>query len=115
LTGTRVKYIHSVGVVGKVKFESSGKHPFTGVWEGAQHGLVRLSSATEPSSSLTPGLALKFLRDGVDSADLVAMYGINGTPGDWNFFEKDFSNHIGAATGAVAVAAIKFYTETSWI
>ena len=28
------------------------------------------------------------------------MYGVNGTPGDWNFFEKDFSNHIGAAEGA---------------
>jgi hypothetical protein len=50
-TGTRQKYIHSVGVVGKCKFESSGKHPFTGVWEGAQHGLLRLSSALEPSSS----------------------------------------------------------------
>ena len=48
---TRTKYIHSVGVVGKVKFVSSGAHPFTGVWEGAQHGLVRLSSAAEPSSS----------------------------------------------------------------
>jgi hypothetical protein len=48
---TRTKYIHSVGVVGKVKFVSSGAHPFTGVWEGAQHGLVRLSSAAEPSDS----------------------------------------------------------------
>jgi len=48
---TRTKYIHSVGVVGKVKFVSSGTHPFTGVWEGAQHGLVRLSSAAEPASS----------------------------------------------------------------
>jgi len=42
---SRTKYIHSVGTVGKVKFVSNGKHPFTGVWEGAQHGLVRLSSA----------------------------------------------------------------------
>jgi len=56
------------------------------------------------------------LRDGVDSADLVAMYGVNGTPGDWNFFEKDFSNHIGAASGAALTAvALKFSTETPWI
>ena len=47
----RTKFIHSVGTVGKVKFVSSGKHPFTGVWEGAQHGLVRFSSAAEPSDS----------------------------------------------------------------
>jgi len=56
------------------------------------------------------------LRDGVDSADLVAMYGVNGTPGDWNFFEKDFMNHIGAAKGAALEAvALKFNTETHWI
>ena len=48
---TRTKYIHSVGTVGKVKFVSSGNHPFTGVWEGAQHGLIRLSSAAKPSDS----------------------------------------------------------------
>ena len=48
---TRTKYIHSVGVVGKVKFVSSNEHPFTGVWQGAENGLVRLSSAAEPSSS----------------------------------------------------------------
>jgi hypothetical protein len=115
---SRTKYIHSVGVVGKVKFVSNGNHPFTGVWEGAQNGLVRLSSAAEPSDTqpLAPGLGLKFLRDGVDSADLVAMYGVNGTPGDWNFFEKDFSNHIATASGAALEAiAIKFSTETPWI
>lgn len=115
---TRTKYIHSVGVVGKVKFVSSGKHPFTGMWEGSQHGLIRLSSAAEPSDSqpLAPGIALKLLRDGVEAADLVAMYGVNGTPGDWNFFEKDFSNHIGAADGtALKAVAAKFATETDWI
>ena len=48
---TRTKFIHSVGVVGKVKFVSSNKHPFTGVWQGAKNGLVRLSSAAKPSSS----------------------------------------------------------------
>lgn len=52
----------------------------------------------------------------MDSADLVAMYGVAGTPGDWNFFEKDFSNHIGAATGtALEAVATKFSTETAWI
>lgn len=44
------------------------------------------------------------------------MYGVNGTPGDWNFFEKDFSNHIASASGAALTAvAIKFSTETPWI
>lgn len=46
----RVKYIHSVGNVGKVHFKSNGKHPYTGIFKGADTGLVRLSSAVEPSA-----------------------------------------------------------------
>jgi len=49
LGNVRTKYIHSVGVVGKVKFVSSGSHPFTGVWEGSQHGMIRCSSAAKPT------------------------------------------------------------------
>jgi len=114
----RTKYIHSVGNVGRVKFVTNHAHPFTGVWEGAEHGMIRLSSAAKPTDSqpLAPGMGLKFLRDGVDSAVLVAMYSVNGTPGDWNFFEKDFKNHIEAASGAALRAvATKFSTETHWI
>jgi len=44
------------------------------------------------------------------------MFGVNGTPGDWNFFKTDFKNHIAAATGAALKAvAFKFSTETKWI
>ena len=32
LYGTRRKYIHSVGVVGKVKFNSHQGHDFTGIF-----------------------------------------------------------------------------------
>ena len=45
----RIKYIHSVGAVGKVKFvpsETPGN--FTGIFKGADHGLIRLSSAAKP-------------------------------------------------------------------
>lgn len=118
LGGLRTKYIHSVGVVGKVKFVSAGNHPFNGLWKGADHGLIRLSAAVQPTENqcLAPGIALKFLRDGQEAADLVAMYGVNGTPGDWNFFEKDFSNHIPYGTGAEMKALFaKFATETPWI
>ena len=119
LFGARTKYIHSVGTVGKVKFVSNGKHKFTGIFKGAEHGLIRMSSAAKPASGgqpLAPGFGLKFLRDGVDSANLVAMYGVNGTPGDWNFFEKTFSTHIQAAKGAALEAlAAKFSKSTDFI
>ena len=61
-------------------------------------------------------MGLKFLRDGQDSANLVSMFSVDGTPGDWNFFSKDFVNHIGAAT-AVALKALsaKFATQTKYI
>lgn len=110
----RTKYIHSVGIHGKVKFVSNGSHQYTGIFKGANNGIIRLSSAAKPvvgSQPLAPGMGLKFLRDGQESANLVAMFSVNGTPGDWNFFSKDFVNHIGAATGAALTAlAAKFAT-----
>lgn len=45
LLGTRVKYIHSVAAHGKVKFVSTKNHPYTGIFKGADHGIIRLSSA----------------------------------------------------------------------
>ena len=51
--GHRTKYIHSVGAVGKVRFVPNVSHAnqFTGILKGADYGLIRLSSALEPSSS----------------------------------------------------------------
>jgi hypothetical protein len=44
------------------------------------------------------------------------MFSVNGTPGDWNFFSKDFSNHIAAASGAaLTLVAQKFSTATKFI
>lgn len=81
LWGTRSKYIHSVGTTGKVKFVSNGKHPYDGIFEGSDYGIARFSSAVEPvegGQPLAPGMGLKFLRDGRDSANLVAMFSVDG-------------------------------------
>ena len=45
-------------------------------------------------------MGLKFLRDGVDSANLVAMYSVDGQE-SWNFFKNDFSNHIPESGGTL--------------
>ena len=116
LYGTRAKLIHSVGAVGKVRFIPSYIHPgdFTGIFKGADYGLIRLSSAAKPDTSsqpLAPGMGLKFLRDGMDSANLVSMYSVDGTPDDWNFFSKHFTTHISAASSSVLkLLAAKFAT-----
>ena len=48
-TGTRWKYIHSVGTTGKVKFvPNSAAKGFSGIFKGANYGMIRLSSAAEP-------------------------------------------------------------------
>uniref|UniRef100_A0A7S3FXK1 Uncharacterized protein n=1 Tax=Strombidium rassoulzadegani TaxID=1082188 RepID=A0A7S3FXK1_9SPIT len=118
LFGTRTKYIHSVGAVGKVKFQSASNHDYTGIFKGANYGLIRLSSAAAPSKSqpLAPGMGLKFLRSGMDSANLVSMFSVDGQPDDWNFFSNDFTNHITAPSGAATqILGKKFATATKYI
>ena len=84
--GTRDKYIHTIGNVAAVKFVSSQKHPFSGMWKGADYGVVRLSLAAAAGTTNTaPGMGLKFLIDGMDSSNLVAMYSVDGQE-SCNFF-----------------------------
>ena len=118
--GHRTKYIHSVGVTSKVKFEVIAGTKFTGIFAGGcTNGLIRLSSAVEPSASqmVAPGMGLKCLRDNMDSANLVSMFSVEGNPkDDWNFFSQDFKNHITAANSTATKAlSAKFATETSFI
>ena len=111
---TRQKYIHSVGSVGKVEFVASSDK-YTGLFQGASYGIVRISLAKEPSESVqntAPGMGLKFLRDGVESGSLVAMYSVDGQD-SWNVFANDWSNHVGPASGVDVLAlSAKFATAT---
>ena len=118
----RQKLIHSVGVVGVAQFVAEADSPYTGFFQGADSVLMRMSLAKAPDQTkttaeeafdnFTPGFGLKFLRNGLPSANLVAMFGVNGVP-TWNFFGKDFSNHIGSASGAALTAvAQKFSSAT---
>lgn len=115
--GCRNKDIHSVGVISKVKFVAEDS-PFTGAFKGIDHGFVRHSTAAPYKSStkaLTPGLGLKFLRDGKDSANLVSMLSVDGQE-SFNFFKNDWSNHIPKPKSkALTPLALKFYTETYYI
>ena len=118
LWGTRSKYIHTVGATGVVKFNLDPSNPFSGMFKQADEGIIRFSAAVEPSNKqpLAPGLGLKFLRDGQDSANLVSMYSVDGQPGDWNFFSNEFKNWIKApAGGATKLLAGKFATATDLI
>lgn len=112
------KYIHAVGVTGRVKFQPVSGSPYTGIFKGANLGLIRLSSATQPTpdGKLGPGMGLKFLRDGIDSANLVAMYRVDGQPGDWNFFANSFETTIpDSQDTGVRLLARKFSSATDFV
>ena len=116
-SGLRKKYIHTVGALGQVEWRNLGEHPYTGIFEGAGQGIARFSLAKEPSSSsraTAPGMGLKLLRDGMDSANLVAMYSVDGQD-SWNFFKHDFTNHIGPGGLELVPLEIKFSEATNYI
>ena len=96
LFGCRNKTIHSKGNVGKIEWIDLGGHPYTGIFRGGDSGYVRMSSATPVDTktpNMKPGMGVKFLRDGVDSANFVAMFSVDGQE-NLNFFANDWSNHI---------------------
>ena len=74
-----------------------GDHDYTGIFNGgADYGYVRFSTATPPDTvtpNMKPGMGVKLLRDGQDSANFVSMYSVDGQD-TLNFFAKQWSNHI---------------------
>ncbi len=120
LPSGRKKLIHSVGVVAGIEFKSSGTHPYTGLFKGADSGILRFSCAKEYSTdkpaieNFTPGMGVKFLRNGMYSGNFVAMYSVNGVP-TWNPFGESFANHIPGASGALKFLAAKFATATDYV
>merc|ERR1712018_1108930 len=116
--GTRYKYIHTVGAVGQVEWRDLGGHSYSGIFNGGSvNGWVRLSQAKEPAPpalDTAPGMGLKILRDGMDSANLVAMYSVNGQE-SWNFFKNDFTNHLGPGGLDLVPLEIKFSEATNYI
>lgn len=89
------KYIHRRGAIAKVKLVSKGTN-YTGIFQGAECGLLRLSLTYRPSGSkpVAPGLAFKVLRDNSPSANISALVSLDGQEHDFNFFEHAMSNIV---------------------
>ena len=86
----RVKRTHPVGVMTKVELIPHPDSPYTGVFRGAKHGVMRISETFKvvPHVSKTiPGHAVKFFRDGMYSANFVAMFSFDGQK-SYNFFKN---------------------------
>lgn len=102
----RYKLIHSVGGAASVKVDwTDAASQYTGLFRGANYGLIRMASATEPSegggkkseeSGFVPGLGIKFLRDGQPSGNIFFLHTLTPQIGSWNFFKSEQSNHLSA-------------------
>ena len=89
------KAIHAHGSVAKIKFIPSTNTSLTGLFKGADFGLVRLSVTGDPQDrSFAPGLAMKFLVDGHPSENFSALVSLTGQGNNYNLFANEFSNIV---------------------
>ena len=117
-TGCRPKTIHANGNVAKIEWVSTGRHPYTGMFKGSDAGFARLSVAKPVDTktpNMAPGMGIKLLRDGMDSANFVCMFGVDGQD-DLNFFANDFVNHIpNPQSISLVPLEVRFATATNYI
>merc|ERR1712113_465542 len=114
----RVKIIHGIRAVCPVSIDISSDSPFTGVLKAGQsNGFIRMGGAADWTSFLTPGMtpgaALKFLRTGAPSANVVLINNLNPIPDDnHNFFGVPLRNHVPDDLGATVLALAEKFCQT---
>jgi hypothetical protein len=89
------KLLHGRGAIAKVKLVPVNSN-YTGIFQGADCGLLRLSLTFQPSKrrAVAPGLALKILRDSAPSANVSALVSLGGQEDNYNFFANAMSNIV---------------------
>lgn len=93
-------------------FTAASDSPFTGIFKGG-HGFIRFSMAKAyENGNITPGFSIKFMRDGVPSANFVSMPSLDGQEGK-NFFENDYTNHPVKPNGFLLKIVSKKFTQAS--
>lgn len=111
----RTKVIHAQGVHCQFELNVAAGSGYSGVFSpGVKEGIIRMGSATGVTdiAGIFPGLGIKFLRDGVTSANFVALRS-TGPGGSKEFFAKDLTNHGAPPTALQAL--MKFQQASSCI
>lgn len=89
------KAVHAHASLAKIKFVPTPDTPFTGLFKGADYGLLRCSVTGDPADrGFAPGLAIKFLIDGKPSENFSALVSLTGQGDNYNFFANEFSNVV---------------------
>lgn len=99
-----VKPIHPMGALAKVKFTAADSTPYTGLFQGADYGFLRMSVTGDPGEedAFTPGLALKLMVDGKRSENISALYTLTGQGRNHDIFANELSNYVQHEAGALA-------------
>ena len=93
------KAIHAHGSVAKIKFILTSDTHYTGLFQGADYGFLRLSLVGDPTKrGFAPGLAIKWFVDGKPSADFSALVSLAGQGKNSNFFANEFTNIVPAVS-----------------
>lgn len=104
----RKKRTHPVGTHTKVELIAHPDTPYTGMFRGAKHGIMRISETfhTVPHvPKTTPGHAVKLYRDGMYSANFLAMFALDGQP-SFNFFKNRWTTILRENNNECARATI---------
>ena len=118
LPAGRVKAIHGIGAVCPFTVDIAQDSPFTGVLQPGQvTGMIRMGAGIDfmdpLSSGFLPGAAVKILRTGQSSANVVLFNELNPLPdGNHNFFAMPLKNHVSGDINDIVtiVASEKFCT-----
>jgi len=97
----RLKFIHATGCVALMKFVSHNNHDFTGIFKGADYGIMRISEVGSSRREDKPNASagFKFFRDGVASANMMTVHAFEGHD-TYNFLRRDidYNTHVDIPT-----------------
>ena len=89
------KPLHAHGVMAKARFVALPNNGYTGLFQGADSGLLRLSLTGDPADrGFAPGLAWKAFVDGKPSENVSALYTLSGQGTNYNFFANEMSQYV---------------------
>lgn len=112
--GDYQKAIHAHAVTARVRFEADPGSPYTGLFQGAGYGILRISiTADSKGKDFAPGFALKLLVDGKPSENLSALYMLSGQGSDHNFFAHELSNIIPSETDPKSIFSQSVFKSVS--
>lgn len=94
ITG-RKKLIHPYGAAAKANFIIHDNSPYTGIFRpGQRPAVIRPSLAAVNEKNFIPGTAVKVLLDGRPSANMFALYSLDGQGENFNYFANTFTTTI---------------------